>query len=151
MNSYLGVMKKYVVFSGRASRKDYWMFFLFNFLIAFAIGFFAAFLGDLFRVKLNFLSTIYTLAIVIPSISVGVRRMHDTNRSGWWLIVPIAGLYFCSLVAILVKINMDLIPKQPPNLFVMVINWGRIPVTLHRACNNKIIALITRNQPCPPH
>lgn len=94
MNWYLEVMKKYVVFSGRARRKEYWMFLLFNFLIAFGIGFFASFFGALAHVNLGFLSIIYTLAIVVPSISVGVRRMHDTNRSGWWLIVPLAGLVF---------------------------------------------------------
>jgi len=92
MNWYITVMKKYAVFSGRARRKEYWMFLLFNSLIAF--GLFAGFVGALAHINLSFLSVIYTLVIIIPSISVGVRRMHDTNRSGWWLIVPIVGLVF---------------------------------------------------------
>lgn len=88
MNWYIEVMKKYAVFSGRARRKEYWMFFLFNMLFAFAIGFIAGLLG------MPSLNMLYTLAILIPSIAVGVRRMHDTDRSGWWLIVPVAGLIF---------------------------------------------------------
>ena len=87
-------MKKYAVFGGRARRKEYWMFFFFNFLISFGIGFFAGLFGAMLHLNLGFLSVIYMLAILIPSIAVGVRRMHDTNRSGWWSIVPIAGLVF---------------------------------------------------------
>ena len=67
---------------------EYWMFVLFNMIIAFLIGFIGGALETLL------LSNIYSLAIVIPSIAVGVRRMHDTDHSGWWIIVPFVNLYF---------------------------------------------------------
>lgn len=90
MNWYIDVIKNYAVFSGRARRKEYWMFMLFNLLISFALGFIEGFLGGP-----GILSLIYTLAILIPSLAVTVRRLHDTGRSGWWVlisIVPILGI-----------------------------------------------------------
>jgi uncharacterized membrane protein YhaH (DUF805 family) len=89
MNWYLEVLKKYTVFTGRARRQEYWMFFLFNIIIAFVLGF----IGGLVGVH-AILSNIYSLAVLIPSIAVGIRRMHDTDHSGWWLLVPIVNLVF---------------------------------------------------------
>lgn len=94
MNWYIQVLKKYAVFSGRARRKEYWMFFLFNILIAFALGIVEGILGIASESDQSVLATIYQLAILIPSISVGVRRMHDTDHSGWWLLVPIVNFVF---------------------------------------------------------
>jgi len=88
MNWYIKVIKKYAVFSGRARRKEYWMFVLFNMLISFAINFIAT------SIRIPILGLLYQLAIFIPSIAVGVRRMHDTDRSGWWLLLPIVNLVF---------------------------------------------------------
>ncbi|MHB8710370.1 MAG: DUF805 domain-containing protein [Minisyncoccota bacterium] len=86
MNHYLNVLKKYAVFSGRAQRAEYWYFVLFNAIIATVLSFFG---------KVGTLATfIYLLAIIIPGIAVSVRRFHDTNRSGWWLLinfVPVIG------------------------------------------------------------
>ncbi len=86
MEYYLDVLKKYAVFEGRASRKEYWMFFLFNFLISMGLGIFAAMTGS------DLLGNIYSLAVLIPSIAVGVRRMHDVGKSGWFILVPIYNL-----------------------------------------------------------
>ncbi len=89
MNWYFEVLKKYAVFSGRARRKEYWMFFLFNIIIAFVLGFIEGLAGSA-----GIISTIYSLAVLIPGIAVSVRRLHDINRSGWWLfigLVPIIG------------------------------------------------------------
>lgn len=88
---YLDPLKQYAVFSGRTSRKEYWMFFLLNLIIAFAIGVVAKF------IHAPWISSLYSLALLIPGFSVAVRRMHDTDRSGWWLIVPIVGLVFACL------------------------------------------------------
>ena len=94
MNWYLEVLKKYAEFSGRARRKEYWFFFLFNMIIAMVLGF----IEGVFRAgsgsSQNILSGIYSLAVLIPNIAVGVRRMHDTDHSGWWLLVPIVSLIF---------------------------------------------------------
>ena len=91
MSWYLKVLKKYAVFSGRARRKEYWMFYLFNIIVSVALGGVAGFAGALVGSDLSALSFIYSGAIFIPTVSVGVRRMHDTNRSGWWLflVVPL--------------------------------------------------------------
>jgi uncharacterized membrane protein YhaH (DUF805 family) len=89
---YLGVWRKYAVFSGRARRKEYWMFFLFNLIATFLLSFADVMLGFADESGNGLLGGIYALAVLIPSIAVGVRRMHDTNHSGWWLIVPIVSL-----------------------------------------------------------
>ena len=94
MNWYLEVLKKYAVFSGRARRKEYWTFMVINVLIAVLLGMIEGFLTSGSETPSNWLATIYQLAIMIPSIAVGVRRMHDTNHSGWWLLVPIVNLVF---------------------------------------------------------
>ncbi len=94
MNWYLKVLKQYAVFNGRARRKEYWMFFLFNLLISIALGFMEGLLGIARNNDQSVLSNIYSLAVLIPSIAVGIRRMHDTNRSGWWLLLPIVNLIF---------------------------------------------------------
>ncbi len=88
MNWYLKVLKNYVTFRGRARRKEYWMFFLFKMIFAFVFGFVCGFIG------LPELANLYTLAILIPSISVGVRRMHDVGKSGWFLLIPIYNFVF---------------------------------------------------------
>lgn len=93
MEWYLMVLKKYAVFEGRARRKEYWMFLLFNIIISFGIGFVTGFLGALLHAaSITMLSTLYSLAVLVPSIAVGVRRMHDTNHSGWFLLIPIYNL-----------------------------------------------------------
>jgi uncharacterized membrane protein YhaH (DUF805 family) len=100
MKWYLEVMKKYAVFSGRARRKEYWMFFLFNIIIAFVIGFVTGFVGGALGIGTtisNFASVIYSLAVLIPGIAVAVRRMHDIGRSGWWILFPLVNLVFLCL------------------------------------------------------
>ena len=95
MQWYLEVMKKYAVFSGRAQRKEYWMFFLFNIIISVAIGFVLGFIGGVLGIGTalsNPASIIYSLAVFVPSIAVGVRRMHDLGRSGWWILFPFVNL-----------------------------------------------------------
>lgn len=98
MEWYLKVLKNYVGFQGRARRKEYWMFVLFNLIIGLVLGFVEGML-NLSQV----LSTIYTIAVFLPSLAVGVRRLHDTGRSGLWLLIsfiPLIGLivllvFFC--------------------------------------------------------
>lgn len=84
MSWFIEVLKKYAVFSGRARRKEYWMFALFVGIIdvILAIIPIASKTPALFA-----LLGIFYLAILVPSLAVGVRRMHDTGRSGWWLLI----------------------------------------------------------------
>jgi len=94
MGWYLEVLKKYAVFSGRARRKEYWLFALFNFIFVFLLAITDGVLGLTSDSGQGVLSTVYQLAVLIPSIAVGVRRMHDTDHRGWWLLVPIVNLVF---------------------------------------------------------
>jgi uncharacterized membrane protein YhaH (DUF805 family) len=88
MNWYLEVLKKYAVFSGRARRKEYWFFVLFNFIFAVVLAFIDGMTGT-FDPETGYgvLSGIYGLAVIIPGIAVTIRRLHDTDRSGWWLLI----------------------------------------------------------------
>ncbi len=88
MNWYLMVLKNYVGFSGRARRKEYWFFVLINFLITIALAFVDGIVGS-FDPQTGFgaLSGIYSLAVFIPTFAVTVRRLHDTSRTGWWLLI----------------------------------------------------------------
>jgi len=89
---YLAALKKYAVFSGRAQRKEYWFFVLFNLLIAFALGLVEGFLNIAPESEESLLGTLYILAVAIPWIAVTVRRLHDTGRSGWWLLISFVPL-----------------------------------------------------------
>ena len=94
MRWYLEAMKKYAVFSGRARRKRYWMFTLMNLLIVFVLGIVEGILRIASDSDESVLGGVYILATLIPGIAVGVRRMHDTDHSGWWFLVPIVNLIF---------------------------------------------------------
>ena len=96
MSWYIEVLKKYFVFSGRARRSEYWYFVLFNFLISIALTAADFALGniDLETGGTGLISTIYSLAVLIPGLAVSVRRLHDTDRTGWWLLIafiPVIG------------------------------------------------------------
>ncbi len=95
MDWYLAVLKKYAQFSGRARRKEYWYFVLFNILISIALVIVDSVTGTLNNeTGYGLLSGIYSLAVLIPSLAVGFRRLHDTGRSAWWLLIgliPVIG------------------------------------------------------------
>ncbi|MGL6257695.1 DUF805 domain-containing protein [Vibrio sp. WXL210] len=89
MEWYFAVLKKYAVFTGRARRQEYWMFVLFNVIISIAIALIERVIGT------NFIGGLYSLAVFIPSLAVAVRRLHDTGRTGWWVLIgfiPLIGL-----------------------------------------------------------
>jgi uncharacterized membrane protein YhaH (DUF805 family) len=92
MSWYIGALKKYADFNGRAGRAEFWMFTLISAMIGIVL-----YLIDE-RITpgsdLHVLLTLYTFAVLLPSLAVTVRRLHDTGRSGWWLLitlVPILG------------------------------------------------------------
>jgi uncharacterized membrane protein YhaH (DUF805 family) len=111
MNWYLQVLKKYADFSGRARRREYWFFVLFNIIISVVLSVCDGVLGTYSAAaSIGILSGIYTLAVLIPGIAVAVRRLHDTGRSGWWILialVPIVGW-----IVLLVFMLLDSQPGQ---------------------------------------
>ncbi|HEX8017301.1 MAG TPA: DUF805 domain-containing protein [Flavobacterium sp.] len=82
------VFENYANFNGRARRKEYWMFFLMHIIIVFVLAFAAGLISPALMIIIN----IYTLAVLVPIIGVGVRRMHDVGKSGWFILIPIYSL-----------------------------------------------------------
>jgi uncharacterized membrane protein YhaH (DUF805 family) len=80
--------RRYADFNGRSQRKEYWMFVLFMVIVAVVLSFLegAVGLSGMVLGVYGPLSAIFALAVLIPSLAVGVRRLHDTDRSGWWLL-----------------------------------------------------------------
>lgn len=95
MNWYIEVLKKYAVFDGRSRRKEYWFFTLFNMIAYIGLIFVDVAIGTFDpQSGIGILSTVYILGVILPSIGVLIRRLHDIGRSGWWwllLFVPIIG------------------------------------------------------------
>lgn len=112
MEWYLSCLKEhYADFNGRARRKEYWMFILFNMVASWVL----TLLGGL--IKCPWIGYLYSLAVLIPSLAVLVRRLHDTGRSGWWFFicfVPIIGWIW-----LLVLMCLDSQPETN--------NWGDNP------------------------
>ncbi|WP_058831172.1 DUF805 domain-containing protein [Paenibacillus polymyxa] len=90
MQWYLKVLQNYVGFQGRARRTEYWMFVLFSVIACFIVGLIDGLLG-----LTPILTLIYSLAVLLPSLAVLARRLHDTGKSGWWILialVPFGGI-----------------------------------------------------------
>ncbi len=89
MNWYLKVLKQYAIFSGRAGRKEFWMFVLINLVFSIAASVLDRIMGTW-----GIVGGIYALLVLIPALAVAVRRLHDIGKSGWMLLVgfiPIIG------------------------------------------------------------
>lgn len=114
MNWYLEVLRKYAVFGGRARRKEYWMFFLFNLIISFLLGVFDGVMGTFSpEAGLGLLGGLYSLAVLIPSIAVTIRRLHDTGRTGWWFLI----IFIPLIGAIVLLVFMVLDSEQGSNAY----------------------------------
>lgn len=111
MKWYLGVLKKYAVFGGRARRKEYWYFSLFSFIVQLLFLVIDYSIGTLdLNTGTSLLFAIYGVVVTIPCMAVSVRRLHDTGRSGWWFLiglVPIVGA-----LALLVFLLQDSKPGE---------------------------------------
>ncbi|MFY1670896.1 DUF805 domain-containing protein [Plantactinospora sp. WMMB334] len=110
------VLSQYVGFSGRARRAEYWWFFLFSLLVGIVTSILDSALGTDFEGASGsggLLNLIATLALVLPSLAVGVRRLHDTDRSGWWILIGLIPLV--GAIVLLVFFVLDGTPG--PNRF----------------------------------
>lgn len=88
MEYFTNALKRYADFTGRARRKEYWMYILFYLIFYIVLSVIDAALGTLL------LTSLFSLALLIPSISIAARRLHDTGRSGWWqllVLIPLLG------------------------------------------------------------
>lgn len=89
-NYYIKAIKNYVTFRGRATRPEFWFFALFNGIITIILTQFGKFIHN------DALLYVYALFIELPYLGVAVRRMHDIDRSGWWILVPfVNAVFFC--------------------------------------------------------
>jgi uncharacterized membrane protein YhaH (DUF805 family) len=124
LNWYIAAIKKYAVFSGRARRKEYWFFGLFSVLISFGLLIAQVLAG--FAIKeagwvVGTLASLYMLAMIVPSIAVTVRRLHDTGHIGWWYLLGILPLIGPIIVIVWLARDSDPLankygpnPKGPP-------------------------------------
>lgn len=89
-------LRQYATFTGRARRAEYWWFVLFTVLVSFVAALVDASLGTVdAATSLGVVGTLASLALLLPSLAVTVRRLHDSDRSGWWVLsflIPLAGL-----------------------------------------------------------
>ncbi len=83
MNYYMAVLKNYAGFEGRARRSEFWYFTLINFVISTVLSAIGGAIG------FEMIGSIYFLAVLVPSIAVAIRRMHDIGKSGWFMLIPI--------------------------------------------------------------
>lgn len=122
MNYFIeDVTKKYFAFQGRAGRSEFWFYMLFYVIIIFALNILAAVLGgtnpDTGVRTPNFaiqaVALLVQLGLLLPTLGVGVRRLHDTNRSGWWILISLVP--FIGGIILIVFYVMDSTPG--PNQF----------------------------------
>ncbi|MBU3016043.1 DUF805 domain-containing protein [Poseidonibacter lekithochrous] len=91
MNWYFEVLKKYTVFNGRARRSEFWYFMLFSTIVSVICAILDYIIGS----DIGMIGLVYSLAVLLPTLAVGARRLHDINKSGWWqllILIPIIGL-----------------------------------------------------------
>jgi uncharacterized membrane protein YhaH (DUF805 family) len=109
MNYYTDVLKKYATFDGRARRKEFWMFFLWNFIIALVLAIILAIIAGVTRSPaVASVTYLYALAVFIPNLAVLARRLHDTGRSGWWILIGLV-----PLIGAIVLLVFSVMDSQP--------------------------------------
>lgn len=110
MEWYLDILKnRYAQFTGRARRTEYWYFALFNLIASVVLAVLDGLFGTLNAATgAGLLSGLYALGVLIPSLAVAVRRLHDTNRTGWWLLIALV-----PIVGVIVLIVFMLLDSQP--------------------------------------
>ena len=119
MKWFIKVLKKCTDFSTRARRKEYWMFALFCFIIFLILLAIDVFLLNysIEEEEMGLLTGIFSFLILIPSIAVSVRRLHDVGKSGWWLLVSLI-----PIIGTIVMLYFSVLDSQP-----FENEWGQSP------------------------
>ena len=107
MHWYTDVLSKYAVFDGRAGRQEFWMFVLFSVIVSIIV----TIIGNV--IHLPFLGGLYGLAVLLPSLGVEIRRLHDIDKSGWWVLIGLVPL----IGGIWLLVLLCLAGKPGPNRF----------------------------------
>jgi uncharacterized membrane protein YhaH (DUF805 family) len=94
------VLRSYATFSGRARRSEYWWFYLFTVLVSIVASVIDDLLGAAFGNQVGIIGVISGLALLLPTLAVTSRRLHDTGRTGWWMLLPLIPLVATIVVAI---------------------------------------------------
>ncbi|EGF90181.1 hypothetical protein ABI_31960 [Asticcacaulis biprosthecium C19] len=90
-------LRKYSDFNGRARRAEYWQFWLANFILFFVLDILGMMASDAGKGMIGMVKILLCLGLLLPNIAVAVRRLHDTNRTGWWILLP-SGVLFVSMI-----------------------------------------------------
>ena len=115
------ITKHYVDFEGRASRSEFWYFVLVNVLLGWVVGILAVAIG------IPGLAYIYSLALMLPGLAVGVRRLHDTGKSGWWLLLALTGIGGIVVIAFYCMDSEPGTNKYGPNPKGVTASYGAYP------------------------
>jgi uncharacterized membrane protein YhaH (DUF805 family) len=108
MNWFLLALKKYAVFSGRSQRSEYWFYVLFYLIISIVLSVIDSLV---FKAgSMGILGGVFALAMLVPSIAVAARRLHDTGRSGWWQLLALIPLI--GAIILIVFLAQDTTPGE---------------------------------------
>ena len=105
MKYFIRAFQLYGVFSGRSTREEYWMFTLIYLVVYFCLSTIAFLLNS---DVLSIILTILSFAVIVPTLSITARRLHDVGRSGWWQVAPLIGLVFAGIGAIQASSTLSL-------------------------------------------
>ena len=114
------LMNNYANLNGRASRSEYWWFVLFNFIVNIVTLVIDLTLGSMITYDMGYVGLIAFLALLLPTVSVSVRRLHDIGKSGWWILLAIIPIVnFIGIFVIIVFTIME--GEEQPN------QYGNVP------------------------
>ncbi|WP_347332230.1 DUF805 domain-containing protein [Marinimicrobium locisalis] len=109
MEYFTDALKQYATFTGRATRQQYWMYVLFYLIFYVVAVVIDAVLGTMF------VTTIYALALLVPSIAIAARRLHDTGRTGWWQLISLIPLIGAIVLLVFLVQDSDAANDYGPN------------------------------------